>query len=327
LVAKLLWLRRNRPEAFAGAPRVVHLPSFLASRLAGVDAIDANLAAMSGLFSLRRNAWWEEVLGPCGVGMGQLPPVTALGEVAAAGSRSAAPDFGRWESVALCGNDQTAGAVGNGASANRIVVTLGTALVVYRVAGQAPGPFGSAGAWGPYPGGTYYELATRDEGCLALDWAREKLLPDAPPAAFDELASQGAASIRAESPLFFPGAMRTPRAWSGADRPEVMAFSVLEGIAYSLRQLVEELGGREGEGTNFSVIGGGASSNVWMQLTADVLGCPVVRGCGDSLLGAASICLNCAAAEADGQRFQPRQGFRELLDQRYARWQQAGTGE
>jgi xylulokinase len=52
--------------------------------------------------------------------------------------------------------------------------------------------------------------------------------------------------------------------------------AVMEGVAYNLRWLkgyVEKFIGRQFEQLNF--IGGGASSDLWCQIHADVLGCPV----------------------------------------------------
>ncbi len=59
----------------------------------------------------------------------------------------------------------------------------------------------------------------------------------------------------------------------------------MEGIAYSVRHLVEELRLPEGMLTSLKVIGGGSKSRVWMQILSDVLEIPIEQMEGNAGAG------------------------------------------
>ncbi len=291
-IARLLWVRRHQPKVWGDATCVMPLPSFIAQRLAGVWITDRNLAAMSGLYSIPRNDWWTEALSAVGLSTGQLPKLVNTGEMIPACAPSPELKLSPDVKLVLAGNDQTAGAYGNGAHAGAWVVTLGTALVAYRHAGARPGPFGARSFWGPYPGGGHYELAVRSEGCAALDWARAQLMPSSTVEEFHRLAAAAAADPFAHRsdpnarPRFYPAAMGSPLAWAAKGEPGATALAVLEGIGYSLRQLIFEDLRADVPPARLRAIGGGSRNPAWLQILADILACPVARGCADGLDGA-----------------------------------------
>lgn len=314
LLSKLLWFRRQAPERLARAVKIASLPGFAAlPRLGGRLVCDRNLAAMSGVYSLAEGDWWEDALAYCGI------DPRALGELVEPGQRLGAAGG---PALVLAGNDQTAGAYGNGCRRGELVLTLGTALVAYRFAGDRPGPFSETGVWGPYPGGGFYELATRSNGCLALDWARKVLAPEASPAEFDRLAETGAGNARVDDPLFFPERAHRETAWSATADLRKMAYAVLEGIAFSLRQLVQEEMAPPHGPVRYRVIGGGSRSDPWMGIVADVLGAPTRRGGGDSLLGAAAMGAGFRPGRGEEKTFSPRPDRRDRIEARYAAWRE-----
>ncbi len=320
--SKVLWTQR-RTEALRAGGRVAALPEFLCTRLAGFRGLDRNLAAMSGMYSLERGRWWGEALELCEVSQDQLGVLVDVGARVEAGATKAGRSFGARAELVLAGNDQTAGAYAALGGTGGLVITLGTALVAYRFAGAEPGPSHAAGCWGPYPGGGYYELATVDEGCAALDWAASVLMPGRPLAEFD----RAARSTVPGSALFFPSQMRTPAAWIGERGADARARAVLEGIAFSARRLVNDgLGTATNGATRVLVAGGGSVSDVWVQMLADILGCPCERAQSDSVLGAARIA-------ASGREVAPHAGSRCVFEpspegtsqyaEIYARWSSA----
>ncbi|MCE5278115.1 MAG: FGGY-family carbohydrate kinase [Planctomycetaceae bacterium] len=322
-LAHLMRLRAQAPRVLEEPGRVVPLPALIFERLGGVSLCDDNLAAMSGMYSLWAGAWREEALAACGLKPQQMPRLVSVGSGVPVAELNPSLPLGAGARLVSAGNDQTAGALGNGCRGGEVVVTLGTALVAYRFAGQHRGPYSPGGCWGPYPGGGYYELAFRDEGCLALDWAAETLMPGSLAATLIEAAARGQTAVTVESGFFVPGRMRTSQAWTGdLPTPDLKAYAVLEGLAMSLRQLVrDEL--TCSSGTVVRAIGGGSRSAVWLQIIADVLDCPVHRGSGDSLLGAALMAAGRSADVSGGEVFHPRLAKRSLLDERFDRWRKA----
>jgi xylulokinase len=281
-VSKLLWLARHLPRSAREGTKVMPLPSFLAWQLAGLHCTDANLSAMGGLYSLRQQGWWPEILSACSVTAEACGRVVAPGTAVTAERACAKLDFTHELQIVFAGNDQTAGAFANGIRNAGLVLTLGTALVAYRFAGAQAGPFPSGGWWGAYPCGGYYEMLARDEGCAALDWAVEQLIPGKE-TEFFQIATTGPSG----SAFFFPQFMHTPAAWTGATDIPAKVRAVIEGISFSLRELVEGMEVNRGARETVNVIGGGSANPFWLALLANVLDRPVQRGGGDNLLGAA----------------------------------------
>lgn len=323
-VCKMRWVGHRQPELARAGAVLALLPGFLAWRLGVPNATDRNLAAMGGAYSLRTGEWWTSALGLCGLSRDRMPSLVDVGAAVQATVTPADPMFQPGLRVTFAGNDQTAGAFGNACDRGGMVVTLGTALVVYRHTGREPGPYSPGGCWGPYPGGSYYELGTIDQGCQALDWARQRLQPALSPAEVDAAARRVADGGRqAQAPLFLPQHIAAGEPWVGpcADR-DLQSYAMLEGIAFALRRLVEITLRAQGKAQEIVVVGGGSRSDVWLGLIADVLGTAVARGSGDALLGAAAMALGHrqGPAPAAGHRVVPRAHHADLLDDRYRQW-------
>lgn len=299
------------------------LPTFLAWRLAGLYCTDANLAAMSGMYSLAEKGWWKESLSACSLTAENCGEVVAPGSAVVAERRCSELDFPSDLKIVFAGNDQTAGALANNVCDGGLVLTLGTALVAYRFAGTQVGPFGTAGWWGQFPGGGFYELMARDEGCNALDWAVERIMPGME-AEFFRLAMTASCG----SGIFFPQLMHWPGAWVGSNDLAARARSVLEGISFSLREMVEAMTGNYDAKKVINIIGGGSANAFWLSMVANVLNRPVRRGDGDNLLGAAMMaCPDVLPPKASNSAvFSPEPAQVEKYGFVFHKWQQRGSG-
>jgi len=319
-LSKLLWVGRHRSALPKQNASMVSLPGFFALRLGGVNAVDRNLAAMSGLYSLAREDWWLDALACCGLVPEVLPALVDVGAAVRVQQANEEVGVAPDAELVFAGNDQTAGAFGNDCAVGGMVVTLGTALVVYRYAGETPGPYHEGGCWGPYPGGGYYELAARDEGCLALDRARKVLLPAADVEQFMRCAADGAPG--AEACFFYPERTGAGPAWVGEGDLAARAFAVVEGISFSLRNMIRDDLKCDRSPSVIAVTGGGANSNFWLQLLANVLNCPVGRGEGDSLLGAAKMAAPGSAGAGSGIEppMAPSTARAQACERRYQAW-------
>ena len=246
---------------------------------------------MSGLYSLEEGRWWGDALKACGIRENQLPRLVDIAGVVGAEKICEKLAMSDELEIVFAGNDQTAGAYANHCDAGRFIVTLGTALVAYRYAGGEAGPYSSGGCWGPYPDGGYYELGFTNYGCSALDWAREVLAPDCDVEQFSALVESAVVDCDSGSSFFYPDRMGGSEAWVGDGGQGEKALAVLEGISFSLRELIDsELGGSESVSV-IEVGGGGSKSRLWRQLLADILDCSASRTEKDSLLGAAMMAL------------------------------------
>lgn len=326
-ISKLLWLTRNQTQLTSAAtkdPRVMSLPTFLAWRLAGLHCTDTNLAAMSGLYSLQQQDWWGDALWVCGWMTNVCGRIVAPGAKISAKRACVELDFSPQLQITFAGNDQTSGAFANNIRDGGLVLTLGTALVAYRFAGEQPRPYPAVGWWGIFPGGGFYELMARNEGCAALDWAVEQMLPGNE-AEFFRLATTAPLG----SAMFFPQLMHTPKAWNGGADMAAKARAVLEGISFSLRELVEGMDKNRGAQEPVSVIGGGSANPFWLAMVANVLNRPVRRGYGDNLLGAAMMArpnVHPPATEAN-EVFAPDAKLVAEYDAAFRKWQEASPSQ
>ncbi len=112
-----------------------------------------------------------------------------------------------------------------------------------------------------------------------------------------------------------------------------LTCAVMEGIAYGLRQLVEEMHLPKDLLSGLMVIGGGSKSRIWMQILADVLQIPVKKLEGNACAGygmallAAYACGTISSVEeiarqavAEKECFFPRIRQAELYDRNYRRY-------
>jgi gluconokinase len=75
--AKLLWLRRERPDAWRDVARWLTFGELLTLRFCGVEAASISQASATGLFDARRCVWDDELCDALGFDVNQLPPLVA----------------------------------------------------------------------------------------------------------------------------------------------------------------------------------------------------------------------------------------------------------
>ena len=265
---KLLWLRRHEPEAYGRISRIVLPKDYVRLRLTGEWAIDAADASGTLLFDVAGRRWSDEVLAALEIPREWLPPVSESTEIAGAG-------------------DQQAAALGVG------VVEPGTVSVVLGTSGVVLAPLPAYAhdaqarvhAFCHAVPATWEAMGVMLSAAGSLSWLRDALAPGTP---FDELTAEAAAwAPGAEGLTFLPYLQgeRTPHADPDArgaftglslrhDRGALVR-SVLEGVAYGLRdslELLRELGIAPVLGR---ASGGGARSRLWLEIVASVLGLPL----------------------------------------------------
>jgi sugar (pentulose or hexulose) kinase len=287
LLSKALWWKNH--QELEDGQRFVTLPSFLAMRLGAPFVLDRNLAAMTGLFSIPENDWWQMALGAIGLKSERFGRVVETGARVPLAHNPLNSILPKLRSVVFAGNDHTAGAVGCGCSGGRSVLTLGTAGVFYRFAGMQPGPYSVEGLWGPYPGGGFYELHVIPHACSALDWADEYLFGSVNSPRFVEVAMQappGGGGIE-----FDPDKWGSVAAWSCEGSREAMARAVLEGIADKLKSAVGDIAEflPPGQDHEIVLLGGGSRLGPWVELLEHKLGCILHPAENDGLAGAAKL--------------------------------------
>jgi xylulokinase len=312
---KIMWWRRNRPQAYAAAARFLVPSAFVAGRLCGLAAADAYIdwthLHFTGLADAASGAWSAELAAAAGIDAGKLPRIVAPTERVGGLTRAAAAACGlrAGTPVAAGLGDTAAGALGAGvAEPGQLLDTAGTASVLGVSASRFRADPGRTLVQmrGAVPG-QWIALAYLAGGDL-LSW-----LPAVLGAPLHVLVDEAAAA-RPAGLLFvphlggriLPAAARARGGWIGLDLSQArgdLVRAVLESVAFEYagflgraRQLLPGLVPRE-----VRVIGGGSGNRLWNQIKAAALGVPYLRPARDSFScwGAALVAAASAGAVGD----------------------------
>jgi xylulokinase len=288
---KVLWLRRHEPAAFARTVRVLFPKDVLTLHLCGEAIAEPTDASGSGAFDLSRGVWDEEILGAVGLDTGLWPRVVATGSTVGGLRHEVAARLGlRPQTPVVAGaGDNAAAATALGIGRHRPElgsVSLGTSGVVQvPLAAPTPDPQGRVHLFAHADGG-YLLMGVTLAAAGSLRWFRDTL---APGVAYEVLLAEAAAApIGAHGVVVRPhlAGERSPylrtdlrgafHGLSLATSRGDLVRALLEGVAFSLRDafdVVTAIAGPE----RLIATGGGAASDLWLQILADALEVPVGR--------------------------------------------------
>lgn len=288
---KILWVQENEPDVFARVKHILLPKDYIRYRLTGDYAMDKADGSGTILFDLRNRDWSPEVLSALDIPARWLPPTyegpTVTGMVSAAVATETGIESGT--PVVGGGGDQAAQAVGVGAVQPGIIaLTLGTSGVVFA-ATQVPlvEPEGHLHAFCHAAPGLWHLMGVMLSAAGSLQWYRDTLVPDM---SFEVLVNEANGIKPGSEGLFFLPYLtgeRTPypdplarAAWVGLTVRHTRAHmtrAVLEGVAFGIKdsfRLISQAG--LGKIEQVRISGGGARSELWRQIMADVLGVELV---------------------------------------------------
>jgi len=297
---KIIWTRENEPEVYAKVAQVLLPKDYLRYRLTGVYATEVSDASGTVLLDVGKRQWGTEVLDRLDIPAEWMPRCVEspaiTGEITAevaelTGLKAGTPIVGG-------GGDQAASAVGSGIVEPGLVsVTLGTSGVVFAYTeNPSRDPQGRLHTFCHAVPGKWHVMGVTLSAGGSFRWLRDTLgLQGKSVAALSGVdpyeiltAEAGNAPAGCEGLLFLPylTGERAPYPDPNARGAFVgltlrhdkrhMVRAVLEGVAYSLRDCLEifrELGVPIQQ---VRAAGGGARSQVWRQVMADVFGTELV---------------------------------------------------
>jgi xylulokinase len=307
-LAMLAWIKRHEP-AIAGRTRKLMLSKdYLRFRLTGTWDTDYSDVIGALMADDRTRSWSPELCALIDWPMETLPPVVDPSSVVGGLSPTAAEALSLAPGTpVVCGsNDTTVEFFGVGATRpGMAAIKLATAGVLF-LATQGPVVKPPISCYPHIVEGMYY-LATGTNSCASAHrWLRDRMFlgEDGDGAAafaeMDRLAGEIAPG--AEGLLFHPYLQgeRAPY-WDPFLRADFIgltmqhgkahfARALYEGIAFSIRDLLETARGFGLEFGATRLIGGGSRSAVWRQIMADVTGLVIEKPeNGDASYGAALV--------------------------------------
>lgn len=281
---KILWLREKEPENF-GKLRSILLPKdYIRFKLSGDKASDVADSSGTLLFDVQNRKWSEEMLSAFEIDKNLLPKVYESIEITGKISEKAAAETGLKAGTLLIAGagDNAAGAIGMGITeAGKTSATIGTSGVIFAVTDEPKLDLkGRIHTLCHAIPNRWHNTGVTLAAGLSFKWFRENFGQGL---SYDELVNEAAkVSSGSDGAIWLPYLMgeRSPHldpnaraAFVGLTASHTKAHltrSVLEGVAFSLRDSLEIFKESGAEISSVRLGGGGAKSKLWRQIQADV---------------------------------------------------------
>jgi xylulokinase len=317
-IYRMIWTSEIEPEIFARAERITEVHGYLTFHLTGNWTTSTASADPTGALDMRKRDWSGDILDAIGVKRSQMPelapPGTQTGKLIA--SAAAATGLPVGLPVIAGGGDGQCAGTGAGVAAdhpNRAYINLGTALVSGSYGGEYVHDRAFRTEIAIADRGYIFETCLRS-GTFLVDWLAKELFGGGAASKLDlllALEKEAAASpIGANGVVVVPywqGCM-TPY-WDSSARGIVAGLSgstrrgdiyraFLEGVALEQATCTGDVAKATGVPIDhFVAIGGGAASDLWVQILADATGRPILRS---ATVEASSLGAAIAAAKGIG---------------------------
>ena len=308
--AKILWVRENEPHLLEQCKHILLPKDYIRYRLCGTFVIDMADASGTQLLDVTKREWSREVCDAFDIDMSLLPTAMESPEVSGYLSPEVADELGLPAGipVAAGGGDNACAALGSGVCREgKAFTTVGTSGVIVAhtdaVKIDADARYHAFCAAVP---GAWHMLGTTQAAGGSLNWFRNQIAKEYAYKELDEMCK--ALPIGADNLLFMPFLMgeRNPLlgikargvffGLSAIHQKSHMARAVMEGVAYSLYDLLEIFRSAGAPCDDMLLCGGGAKSAFWSKMFADVYGIDIKTGAsGESACLGAAILGGCAA--------------------------------
>lgn len=305
---KVLWMKENEPENYDRTKIILNPKDYIRFKLSGKICTDVSDASGTGFFNVANRKWAVDLIEKSGLNPDIFPHAVESTDSAGNVTREAAEQTGIPEGTVVAGGggDAVISMVGLGLiKPGRIGITLGTSgVVAINLPAFAPNPEGMLQVFCGNEPGMYSAIGVTLSAAGSYQWfcnafgdyeaERAKAEDKNVFAVLDGEAS--AVPAGSEGLIFLPyltgerAPVNDPKAkgaFLGITSRHTkghFARSVMEGVAFSLRQvreLIGKTGGGEASG-EIVLAGGGAKSRIWRQIFADVFNLPVRTVYGSS---------------------------------------------
>jgi xylulokinase len=345
---KLAWLQQHEAEVFARIDCVLSPKDYLRLLMTGERVTDMSDAAGTLWLDVARRRWFEPMLHACGLTVRQMPRLLEADQLSGRLSDEAALALGLPAGllVAAGGGDNPVAAVGIGAvNAGDAFATLGTSAAIVAITDHAAGnPHSAVHSFCHALPGRWYTMGAMLAGASCLRWVTRLLGQPDEQALLDQVSTALPIDqpVAVSGPLFLPylAGERTPHNDPllrggfmnlGHDStPAMLGYAVLEGVGFGLRDAMNAALSAGAAVHACALVGGGARSEYWAQLLANILDREVYTLHGSELsacIGAAKLGFLAAGECVDVQgglpvkaRYQPSPSVQAALQARYAKF-------
>jgi xylulokinase len=290
-LTKLLWVRENEPEKWNRVRSVMLPKDYVRFRLTGERATDVADASGMLLLDVAKRRWSSEVLRTVEIDESMLPQLyesqEVCGKVTPAGASATGLKSGTL--VVAGAGDQAAGATGMGIVApGAVSATIGTSGVVFAATDRpALDPKGRLHTFCHAVPGRWHVMGVTQSAGFSLRWFRDRFgagvedgrgpyerltaeASEAPPGSDGLLWAPYLMGER--TPYLDPSARGALVGLTASHTRGHVIRSILEGVAFSLKDSLILLEDMCVPVKNIRLGGGGARSPLWRQIQANVYG-------------------------------------------------------
>ncbi len=304
-LGKIAWLREHEPDIFARTAQYLDVAAFLIYKLTGHARTGWGCADPTGLFDMRANRWNADLLAYLGVNEAQMPEACPPGAVLGTVTPEAAALTGLPAGLPVVAGvgDGQAGGLGVGITQpGQAYLTLGTSVVSGTHADVYVTDRAFRTMYSAVPGSYNLETVLLG-GAYTIAWFVEKMADSAHERMSEsritnhelQVEEQYDAAIAgiqpgaeglvlvpywnsAMNPYWDAAASGIVVGWRGIHTRAHLYRAILEGIAFEQRLHTEGVEAALGQPVeSYVAMGGGARSERWLQIIADVTGKPVYR--------------------------------------------------
>jgi xylulokinase len=297
---KILWVREHEPRVYEKTRHILLPKDYVRFCMTGDYATEVSDASGTLLLDVVNRTWSDKLLGLLAIDKALLPALHESPDITGVLNAHGANSLGLRAGIPVVGGggDQAAGAVGNGIVTSGIVsATLGTSGVVFAHADvPTRDPRGRVHTMCHAVPGMWCVFGCMLSAGGSFQWFRNQLGHDEVSAArrrkvdpYELLIAEAEKAEPGSEGLFFLPYLTGERCphpdpaarggWIGITartRRREMIRSLLEGITFGMRDAMEILKGMNIPIQQIRASGGGARSDFWRHLQADIYNAPVV---------------------------------------------------
>jgi len=300
-IVKLMWIKQNRPDIFSRMARYMTFCSFAQMKMGLSPRTDYSMAARTMAFDIHKKAYSVGICGSADLSPDMFCPAVPTGAVVGELGSEGARWLGLRRGCVVCAgsHDQPAGALGSGVTESGVAMDATGTVECFAVAMKAPvvNEIMLQNNLPCYPHaapGLYVSLAFNFSGGSLFRWARD---------AFGQLEQQDAQKRGVDvyqvlteemadeptdvfvvphftmsgTPHMDPNPVGAVIGLTLSTNRAQLLRAILEGISYEMKLNLDVLTQAGVAVREFRAIGGGAKSDFWLQLKADMYNRPMVR--------------------------------------------------
>jgi xylulokinase len=296
---KILWLRENEPENYSKVAKVLLPKDYVRFRLTGEYASEVSDASGTLLFDVKKRTWSKEMLSFLDIPEDWMPKVYESPQITGTLLPKVAEELGLPAGIPVVGGggDNAAQAVGSGIVKSGVLfVSLGTSGVIFAHLDTPEGdPEGRLHTFCHAVPGKWHTMGVMLSAGGSFRWFRDSFgeieielskWTGKDPYEFLTMEA-GNVPAGSEGLIFLPylTGERTPHAdpmakgvFAGISLRHNKPYfvrSVLEGVAFGLRDSLELMKALGIDIKEIRAIAGGARSPLWRQILADVFNTPI----------------------------------------------------